>query len=514
LLTACLIALLPAAPADAQITVVATSGERSPDNSGDLSEFENPVIQSQGESFFNATVRENGFLQSSDLFRATTGGQLTLLVKQGDPAPDGNGNYPSFSGEIPFVNELGQVAFGITFENTLGNGIDGAALLIGRGGANPLTIAARANQLIPGSGGDRFDLILNPFAFNNEGQVAFTSLTQDSELIGIWRAGAGGIVRIVWQGDANPTGDGILFGGASVPGVNVMNERGEVAFFDYTEVGGDFFGAIYRGDRFDNLVEIVREGDLTPTGNGTYDAFDALLFPHLDLNDQGEVAFVAVLDGTSGGVTDNRALFLGNGQSTAELVRKGDPMPDGNGSFFDIAQLAHIVLNNRGEVLFGSRVTGASGGADEGLFIASRNGVRQVARLGAPAPGGGTFSSFSNILALNNNGLAVFRAFVDIGQPSSDVGLFLYDGNTVRTVIREGDNIPGFGTVLSVVTSTGLEGEGRAERTFLNDLGQVTFNFHASGGSGVAVRTPTSFVFANGFESGNLSAWSLVVGGS
>ena len=293
-----------------------------------------------------------------------------------------------------------------------------------------------------------------------------------------------------------------------------MNERGEVAFFDYTQVDGDFFGAIYRGDRFDNLVEIVREGDVTPTGNGTYDAFDALLFPHLDVNDQGEVAFVAVLEGTSGGITDNRALFLGNGQNTAELVRKGAPMPDGNGSFFDIAQLAHIVLNNRGEVFFGSRVTGAIGGADEGLFLASRNGVRQVARLGAPAPGGGTFSSFSDILALNNNGLAVFHAFVDVGEPSSEVGLFVYDGSTVRSVIREGESIPGYGTVLGVVTNTGLEGEGRAERTFLNDLGEVTFNFHASGGSGVAVRTPTSFVFTDGFESGNVSAWSLVVGGS
>ena len=202
LLLALCIAWILTAPAAAQTTVVAASGERSPDNSGDLSEFENPVNQSQGQAFFTATVRENGFLQSSDLFRATTGGQLTLLVKEGDPAPDGNGNYPTFAGDIPFVNELGQVAFGIRFENTLGNGIDAVAVLVGRGGTTPLTIAARANQVIPGSGGDRFDLLLTPFAFNNAGQVAFTSLTQDSELIGIWRAGTGGIVRIVWQGDA------------------------------------------------------------------------------------------------------------------------------------------------------------------------------------------------------------------------------------------------------------------------------------------------------------------------
>ncbi|MEM6453781.1 MAG: choice-of-anchor tandem repeat NxxGxxAF-containing protein, partial [Acidobacteriota bacterium] len=508
-MTLALTVLVAAPPAAAgEFQVVARGGDRSPDDSGDLSSFGNAVIQRRGEAVFAASVTENGFVQSSDLFRAgPQPGQLSLLAKQGAPAPDANGNFGSFNGEIPYVNNAGAIAFGVFFENTLAGFVDLTAILTRRAGG-PLQIAVRSNQLTPG--GDRFGVPVSPFAFNDAGQVGFTSLTRFDEVLGIWRVDtpSGAVVRIVGQGDPTPAGDGILFGGASGPGINVMNEAGEVAWYDIIDDGDDFLGTILRGTRFDRLVEIAREGDATPTGNGIYEAFSAQFFPQIEINDRGDVAFSARLVSTQGGLADDFAIFRGNGSRTVEIARKGETAPDGNGRFLDPGLAGHLILNSRREVLFASSITGATNGSSSGLFLGGVGGRRVVMRLNAPAPGGGTFAALPSIYALNNAGQVVFRAVVDVGQFSSIAGLFLYEAGTLSAIVREGDVIPGLGTVTGLVTTTGLQGESRAERSLLNDLGQVTFRVGTNGGPGIVVWTPDSLGFVDGFEWGGISAGS------
>jgi hypothetical protein len=504
-------------PAAARIVVIAESGQRSPDDSGDLSELENAVTQTAGEAYFSATIRENGVVQSHDLFRAgPQAGQLALVAEEGAPSPDGNGNLETFGGDIPFVNDRGGVAFGHVLENTLGGLIDSRVVLSVPVRGTALGIVARSNQVIPNTGGDRFDILLEPQGFNNAGQVAFLSVTQISEQIGIWRGDGNpaSIVRIVGVGDPTPQGDGLMTDSAFTPGRSLLNEAGAVAFYDLIQLtAGGVRHGIFRATRFDAIVEIAREGRTIPSGPGTFASFTVLGQRQLGINDSGQVAFGAVLQGTAGGTTDNFGLFRGDGTTTVQLMRKGTPVPGGNGSFVDTAQApaSQLLLNNRGDVFFRANITGATGGSNNGLFLAGPTGQRLVARLNAPAPGGGTFESFSTLMALNNSSQAVFYALVDIG-PTSVAGLFLYEAGTLRAIVREGDTIPGYGVVTNLITSTGLEGENAPGRTLLNDLGEVVFTFfYTGGGAAIGRWTTDSQLFVDGFETGNTSAWSSTV---
>jgi hypothetical protein len=76
-------------------------------------------------------------------------------------------------------------------------------------------------------------------------------------------------------------------------------------------------------------------------------------------------------------------------------------------------------------------------------------GITALARLGAPAPGpeGGTFFFDFELGGLSNNGQAVFTA--DLSQDGvNDVGegIFLAGKDGVKQVIREGESAPGGGT--------------------------------------------------------------------
>ena len=502
--------------ADAQpITkVVASSTDSSPDGNGNLSEFENAVTQRRNEAVFSATIRNNGFLVGTGIFRARMEpGSLEGIVYEGQPSPDGNGNFSSVSGDIPFTNRSGQVGFDHILESTLGGFGDAWVVFSGNGGAEQLPVVVRGQQTVPNTGGDQFASFFIPVGYNDAGEVAFFAQTQINGDIGIWRGDdtGGDPVRIVSEGDTSPSGDGILAGGTlNFPAA--MNEGGQVTFHDqvFLDGGGSELG-IFRGASSQDLVKIARTGDPIPSGSGTYFSFLRILPPlisgSLSINDHGDVAFGAALTGTSGGTSDNAGLFRGSGSTMIELVRKGDPVPGGNGLFLEIGY-KQIILNNPGQVLFQASVTGAVGGASEGVFLVDGTQIKEIARLKGPAPEGGTFESFGDVMALNNAGQAVFLARVDTGTSSED-GLFFYGGDTLHSVIREGDLLPGFGAVTSVVTSTGLEGEGRPERSLLNDYGQVVYTFFAGGEAGVALWTQDPPLFADGFESGDTSVWSF-----
>lgn len=501
-----LLAVFCTAPAlDAgTLRVSAVSGQNSPDGTGLISEFGNPVIGNSREPTFAAVIRENGFLVNTALFRVTPGGQLVLIVDEGRPAPDGNGNYSALSGLIPWINDSGQIAFVHNFELTLGGFADSAALLTGRGGANALQIAARAGQTIPGSGGNQLGLTLLPFGIDNSGRAAFWTQSGETE-VGIWRSLGGALSPVVRTGDPNPTGDGTLSGSISLPAFSHIGRGGDVAFHDIAETPGGGLGGLYRGTSPATLDKLARWSDSAP-GGGRYFSFFSFLpavTGLLPVNDGGDVAFFAVLEQTAGGAADNVALFLGRNGGTIELVRRGDPVPDGNGSFLELGIAEHR-LNAAGDVLFLATVSGASGGATTGLFLAGPGGTRQVARLGGAAPGGGVFTDFSpSFLALNNNGQVAFLAFMD-----SDVGLFFWEDGVLSTILREGDSIQGLGAVSSLMTgSSRTGGQENSGAQMLNQLGDVTFTFVAGPSRAIGVWTPDSFIFADGFESGDTSAW-------
>ena len=200
---------------------------------------------------------------------------------------------------------------------------------------------------------------------------------------------------------------------------------------------------------------LVITGDAAPDGNGIFSGFE----PVQPLNANGKVAFIASLTGTQSPSTDGRGIFIADTKSITQLVRTGETTPDGNGSFQHFSSnfgvIERLVLNDNDTVAFFASLTGTTGGSTDniGLFGASAvGGVKQFVRASDSAPdGNGVFASGELGLSppgLDNNNAAMFYGrFVNTsgGEQIDDSGVFRSDGNTISRVIRTGATIPGGG---------------------------------------------------------------------
>jgi hypothetical protein len=125
-------------------------------------------------------------------------------------------------------------------------------------------------------------------------------------------------------------------------------------------------------------------------------------------------------------------------------------------------------LNNRGDMLFGADVT--TGG--EGVFLRSGGQIRELARSGGNAPGGGVFDfAFWRPSSLNALGDAAFVfTLAPFGIPlGTNSGLYRYSHitNAVTSVVRPGVTpAPGGGTF----AGAGWFGAS------LNNRGDIIFN--------------------------------------
>ncbi len=501
--------LAPATPAFSAVLtntqVVAKSGDRSPDNTGNLSELKLPVLQSDSRAAFTSVIREDGFLQGDGIFLSGQPGGLRLLVRSGQPSPDGNGNLGTFGNPDLLVNSTDTVAFMNLLDNTFGI-LDHGAIFVASGNPTTLAIVARESSAAPN--GQAFNTIAGPLGLNSKGQVAFfAGLTNGFP--GLFRgAGSPGtLVQIVLGGQPTATGNEVFLGTFVIP-PPTLNESGQVAFSSAIQnSASQIFYGIFRSDGVNPIREIVREGNVTPSGNGSFSALTGPL-ANIPINDNGKIAFLAALSGTVGGQSDNLGIFMGDGTVRNEIVRRGRMAPDGNGQFLNFGE--SMALNNADQVFFLASLTGASGGANTGLFIATPSSVKQIARANGPAPGGGLFSSFLTLSGFNRRGEALFSAMVDLqdGPPTNDqLGIFLYDGTGLKSVARVGDTIPNHGIItdLALIAETALAG---SEGSALNEGGQVTYRFTTGGNFRIAIWSGPP-LFTDGFESGNLSSWSL-----
>ncbi|TAL09401.1 MAG: hypothetical protein EPO02_10320, partial [Nitrospirae bacterium] len=162
-----------------------------------------------------------------------------------------------------------------------------------------------------------------------------------------------------------------------------------------------------------SIIQIVRAGQRAPNGNGIFSRFDLpweLGTPGnqpRSLTKDGKVIFVAQLTGAPFG--NNQAICAGSADSVTEIVRLGQPAPDGNGM---LASFDGTSIDNQGSglVAFIStlRDTNRSFRDDKGVFLAGDGRLVQIARGNNPIPdGNGVFSSF-NGLSLNGKGEVAF----------------------------------------------------------------------------------------------------------
>ena len=507
LAAACIVAsVAPLAFAD-DIEVLVKSEDRAPDNTGEFFLLNIPV-QRNGNLAFSSSLRDNGFSVGTGVYRAESG-SVVQIVREGDPAPDGNGQFGSAGDPDPLINENGQVAFRHQLINTIGGTVDNTAIFISDGSGAP-AIVARSGQTPAGSAAILNSPIGQPNGLNRSGDVLFTS-TLMGGIRGLFLGDGtpGGLVQLVADGDFVPNGESVDIAG---PGNQppTLNESGEVGFMARLLPLVPRVDALLLADGTNPLVELVREGDPAPS-DGSFSELrstsGAMVSNH-PLNDRGEVAFVADLVGTSGGITDNAGLFVVDKSKITEYVRRGDSAPDGNGTFLGFGN--RIDLDEDGRVVFEASLTGVVNGATDGLFLADGDTVRQILRRNDPAPGGGVFSDILLGTGIREGQVAFF-AFVDLqdGPPANDLeGLFFFDGSTVLEILRVGDTFPGLGVVSDLTLRAALVNEGPEG----NAIGHrsVGFDFTSGGNYRLAVWRQT-MIFEDGFESGDTSAWSSTV---
>jgi len=155
-------------------------------------------------------------------------------------------------------------------------------------------------------------------------------------------------------------------------------------------------------------------------GNGTFGDFRILS----GINDSGQAAFSAHLDGTSGGEIDNEAIYLSDEDGLTELARKGEPVPGGGGGIID-SEFYPRGPNENGEVAFGAGIRNGDEDVpiDSALFLAGPSGITTLIRHGDPGPGGvGQFAQFG-LAGVNDSGQVVFRSRLFDGKKSAQ-GLY------------------------------------------------------------------------------------------
>lgn len=339
-----------------------------------------PFITSNGVVVFDV----NG----TDIF-SSDGKTIVPLVRDGDPAPGGGTVSPILGTSRP-VNDHGVVAYvaGV-------NGSTATQALFRTDGTQ--TVAIARDDIAPPTGG-RFTALFAP-AMNDRGQVAFKSeMSGGTADHGIFRGEGGDLTPVFVTNQIAP-------GGAIIQdcGTPVINAHGQV--MAPCLVNNASSSGLFVGDGT-TVVPIALRGQMAPTGGIYFDFFGTTR-----LNDQGEVAFEALLEGGAEGI------FRRTGDQTRTIALTGMSAPGTTGTFQSFGQ--EFRFRNDGRVAFVGTLAFGVGGVDAsnnmGIWTGTSAGDLQlVVRTGDIIDGKvlARLPNFSvNQFDMNENGVVWIGSF-------------------------------------------------------------------------------------------------------
>jgi hypothetical protein len=375
------------------------------------------------------------------VLRSAAGAETTIAT-EGQALPAGM--QLAGWGEFFDLNNAGVAAFKAA--------IAGLAMTAETGGADesgtglltspPLTLHARAGDVVSGRTICGFGPTV---AINEAGQVGFTGFSpnamnncSDEDNNGVYRFTPGTGVEFL-LGVGTNVGGGVTvtevgkFGGMNELGHTVANVRlsdGDEAVYLLTGPAA--------------FTEVARSGNAGPGAN--YDQV-----AHAEINDTDQVVFKASLGGDGNATTEDDGtdslLLFTPGSGTQIIAQSGGAVP-GGGTYEGFT--AFLDINNLGDVAFMAGLNGTQAGVDDGepagIFFWDRvsNTVCQVQRLGA-----GFFGFFAEVITTNNAKSVLFgtRNAVDTpGINDTDIqeeGLYLWTAGVITPVIRIGDTLDG-----------------------------------------------------------------------
>ena len=344
--------------------------------------------------------------------------QLRPVATSGMPVP-GGGTFDRFHVEgqpaITPVNDRGQVAFFATLAHARAS--EGMFL----GDANGIEVIALSGSPVPG-GGKLASFPEHPVpALNRAGAVAFSaSIAEGKASEGVFLSSKHRLRVIALSGSASSGIPGGAFTEFQAP---ALNDSGDVAFLAGVRRGRDTLEAIYLR-RAGALRKIAAAGDPAP-GGGSFSAFGVPA-----LNNKGEVAFAAVIDG--GSVTGG--IFVASATDTRMLVGAGTPEPYG-GIFAQFSD--RVSINSAGSVLFNAVLK--LGPVNHALFVVEKGKVRPVAAVGQASSADADFSALGLWPGLSDDGTVAFIAAA--ADSSGTVGLYLAESQQIKRRAVVGDTL-------------------------------------------------------------------------
>lgn len=265
--------LLAVAPANAHIIeVIAVTGDSAPDGDGTFIQLNAASLNDAGLVAFTANL--TGTSNDNGLFRSDETGGFVQISRKNDAAPGGSGAFNGFF--PPALNESGQVAARGSIDLFNGGDINDLFGVFRGDGDNPIERIARGPDAAPDGNGTFFFFNTLP-ELNDAGQTAFRggligTSGGAADNNGIYRGDDPGVlVQIARLGDAAPDGNGTFSFLNDTPALNAVGQVAFAANLVGTSGGPNDDNGVYRGDgSAGNLVEIVREGQSVPDGNGVF----------------------------------------------------------------------------------------------------------------------------------------------------------------------------------------------------------------------------------------------------
>lgn len=193
-------------------------------------------------------------------------------------------------------------------------------------------------------------------------------------------------------------------------------------------------------DRGGSLSTVILEPHPLPGGQEELGnlSFNGISVPLL--NSSGQILFPVEVSPVNGCCPEEAwYLFDSAVGSFREVVREGDPAPDGNGFLF-INQTNKPAFNGAGQVVFWASVSGAVGGLGNGsgLFLEDSGSVTRIVRRGQIPPDGMSFFDQFSWPSLNGLGDVAFFALMD----SNEEGIYRGNGGTVVEIMRTDRTVP------------------------------------------------------------------------
>ena len=259
-------------------------------------------------AFVGLTLPPAGGVSKHEIFLLDSDGIVTI-AETGGPGPDGINPLVSLHDRLPQLNNQGQVAVNLDYEDQNPGGL----YLWEDGVFTDVALYGEPTPLVNsnGTGTEYRTIDHGRFRINNRGDVAFSVKPEfhNTARWAIFKWSPLATTPLYLSDSFSPFGPpgepAYLFG---------FNDLGQVAFSDTRLVDDVETTMILRADG-DGFVEILRNGDTMPDGDGSI-----FLTPMVALNNNGQM--VCLVDT---GFGNDGLLFYDDEHGLIQILRTGDP---------------------------------------------------------------------------------------------------------------------------------------------------------------------------------------------